>query len=254
MPVSRDGVMRLISKKIIMLIAFSILIVVIAVFLLNRSTGPRGAVTIKNINTCSKGINPAILEDVSKTIYDFVDKANEYNKQQTLEHYNAIIRDKSCTKSVQLIKTPGGKSREVKSAVVIIDVREANQSWKFSYDWLDEGVPVDTVINGATPECLAKSELIYGEFNCEKILNIDTYGTDAVDPIQPYMPYDGAGFRLEYNPDTKTVSVIILPPPGTKDVAAFTENTKAIIPYWFQKRGLDQSKYRVLYNSNIVDD
>lgn len=247
--------MRPIDRRVLIVSIIAALVFISTViFAVMHHSSTQSNLTITNIETCSKNIDPKILDDVSNTVYDFVSKANDYNKKETDRHYDANIRDGSCSTKTNVVKSNVEGSRTVKSSEAIIDVPAAQQSWKFSYDWVEKGTPVDTVINGATPTCLPKELLVYGDFGCDKILGLDAYGTDKVDPILQYMPYDGAGFRLEYNPDTKTVSVIILPPAETKDVAAFTENTKAVIPYWFQKRGLDQSKYRVLYSSDVVDD
>ena len=247
--------MRSINLKLLLpiILAMSLLVGVV-LYIFYQNDDQLNTVAITNIQICSRNIDPATLNDLEKTVYGIVKVGNDYNKKQTAKHYEATIREKSCETKNFTVKTSSGKKSDISNSTILIDIPKAEQSWIFSYDWFVKDSPVDTGINGATPKCPTKEQLKYGDFNCERILSLGAYDTDRVDPILQYMPYYGAGFRLEYNPDTKTVSVIILPPPGTKDVAAFTENTKAIIPYWFQKRGLDQSKYRVLYNSNIVDD
>ena len=245
-----------IAKNNLLIVAVSSVLLIIGILLVvfSLTKNPQNTVTITNINSCSKGIDPVILSDVSNTVYDFVRRANDYYNKETAGHYDAVIREGSCSTTSSIVKTSTGGDRELKNSVAIIDVPDAKQSWGFSYNWLNKGTPVDTVVNGAEPKCLDTEKLIYGDFKCQQVLGIDAFGTDNLDPILQYMPYYGAGFRLEYDPDTKTVSVVILPPTGTKDVQAFTENTKAIIPYWFEKRKLDQNQYRILYSSDIQED
>ena len=226
----------------------------LAIFLFTRQGKKESTVTITNISTCSSNIHPDTLGNLGTKIYASVKLANDYNKKETKKHYDATIRDKSCVTKLTKVKSSGGEEREVRNSTVIVDIPEARQSWKFTYDWLKAGTPIDTVINGATALCLPKQDLKFGDFNCEKVLSIGTYDTPNADPILQYMPYTGEGFRLEYDPDDKSVYVIFTPQAGNQDVATFNESTKAIIPYWFNKRGLDITKYNLVYGSNTNDD
>ncbi len=214
-----------------------------------------GIVNIQGLAQCSKDIHNNVKDDIETKTYSLVKSANDYNKLKTSDGYKATIRGGSCKQEQTNQSTDSsGVHHTVNTSSIVIDIQSAKQSWKITYDWVTQSGSLANIDLGTIkPECLPVDQLKYGDFKCENIMSLAKYGTDKSDPILPYMPYDGAGFRLEYNPDNKTVSVIILPPSGTQDVAAFTENTKAIIPYWFKKRGLDESKYRVLYSSDIDD-
>jgi hypothetical protein len=219
--------------------------------LFGNSQPASGHVAIKDLGKCSKNINGVVADNISTKLYALVKSANDYNKSGTVDAYKATIRSDSCQQSdATIVETSDGGQRSVETSTLIVDIAEAKQSWKITYDWVTNKESLSDVDLGTIqPSCLKTDQLLYGDFKCENILSLAKYGTDKIDPILQYMPYSGAGFKLEYSPDTRVVSVLILPPSGTKDVAAFTENTKAVIPYWFQKRGLDQSKYTIVYNS-----
>jgi hypothetical protein len=226
-------------------------------FVLLGNTRPDpGHVSIKGLDKCSKNISGVVADNISTKLYALVKSANDYNKFSTADSYQASVRTGSCSQPDRTDVTNSlGDLRTVETSAIIVDIPDAKQSWKITYDWITNKESLDDVDLGTIqPSCLPTDQLRYGDFKCENIMSLAKYGTDKVDPILQYMPYTGAGFSLEYNPDTRTVSVLILPPPGTKDVRAFTENTKAIIPYWFEKRGLDMTKYTVVYSSDIRDD
>ncbi len=190
---------------------------------------------------------------MEETIYSYIKQANDYNKKDTLPKYTSEIRKDSCkTKE----STVAGVKGKLKSTTIILDVAEAKQSWKISYEWYTGKAPA-TVVNGATAECVSKQEQIYGDFNCEKILSKATYGTDKYDSILQYMPYTGQGFDLAYDADTKTVTATITVPAKDINNAVLIQNNKNAVPLWFAHRKLDITKYTVNYTvvaDNPSDD
>lgn len=243
------------QAKVRLIIASSLLlIVVIGLALLGRHSSQNKSqhVMITGIEDCSKNINASVLDDIEAKFYGTVKSANDYNKVSSADSYQATIRSGTCKNNTSNTTDSDGKKRVIQSTTLTIDVPNAKQSWQLQYDWVTKkdslkGIDLGTI----KPTCLPKSQLQYGDFKCENIMSLVQHGTDKVDPILQYMPYTGVGFDLDYDPDTKTVTVNFNPPSGTEDYQAYNENTKAIIPYWFQKRGLDQSKYKVVYSSDI---
>jgi hypothetical protein len=242
------------NKKLLIitsLLALVVLVLGISTMLNHKRSS--GTVDIHGITECSVGINKSIVKDINTKMYGFVKSANSYNNTATANSYEATVRKGSCQQldSTSFTDSKGAK-RTTKSTAVIVDIPTAKQSWKITYDWVNNDESLSDIDLGTIkPSCLKTEELIYGDFKCANILSIARYGTDKPDPILQYMPYTGAGFSMEFDPDTKTINVAFDPPSGTTDVPAFIQNTKDIIPYWFQKRGLDQSKYKVIYSSDI---
>lgn len=223
------------------------------IILSSGSRSKQGHVTIDNFNDCTKNATSGTEEDISTGLYKLVKSANDYNKLTTAKSYHATIRKGSCqTTSKTVTDNSTNKEEVVQTTNIVVDVPSAKQSWKIAFDWINKQAGNTNIDLGTIqPSCLKTDQLIYGDFKCDSIMSLAKYGTDKADPILQYMPYTGAGFRMEYVPDTKTVSIFFDPPPGTTDTAAFIQNTKDIIPYWFQKRNLDQSKYKIIYSDQI---
>lgn len=227
---------------------------IILILLRTNSQDKSGHVIIKNFGDCSKNATNGTTDDVSTSIYKLVKSANDYNKQPTEKYYKATIRQGSCQNTThEVTDNTTQKQHTVQTTTIIVDIPDVKQSWKIKYDWVTKSEGrVNIDLGTIQPSCLSKDQLLYGDFNCENIMSLAQYGTDKVDPILQYMPYSGAGFTLEYDADTKTVTVAFAPTPDIKDIPAFIQNTKTVVvPYWFQKRGLDQSKYKIIYSSDI---
>jgi hypothetical protein len=238
----------LVKKNII--IALAVTLVVASVFLIVRQLGSQkpSTVLISNLGSCTKKIHPDVKEAISKETYLLVKSANDYNKKQSLSKYKANIRDGSCNQGAEEKNTGySGKSQLVKSTSITLDIPDAKQSWKISFDWINKGTKIDTDLGTISPECLSKDALVYGDFNCEKIMSLALYGTDKYDPILQYMPYSGQGFNLEYNPDTRAVKAQILVPQKDVNNKVRIDNDKYAVTYWFKHRNLDPSTYTITY-------
>lgn len=227
---------------------FLLIAVLLFVVLRPKNPLPNNSVHITNLNDCTKGISQAVENEISTEIYTLVGFTNQYNKLDTPPKYSATIRDGTCkevargdvagyTENTQLVKTTD----------IILDIPDAKQSWSLRFDWVsDRKVEVD--LGEIIPSCLPTELLRYGDFKCVNVLSLKRYGTDKYDPILPYMPYSGAGFDLAFDPEVKKVTATIYIPTKEQGNQELVENDKAIIPYWFEKRGLDINKYTIEYN------
>lgn len=242
------------NKRLLLIITLCVVAVfVVVIGVLSGKKESKGMVDIQGLASCSNNINKDVVTNIDLKTYALVKSANDYNKLPTASSYKATVRSGSCqqpTKST--ITDSNGKQRTIQTTSLIVDIPNAKQSWKIAFDWVTKNESVVGVDLGTIkPSCLKTNELVYGDFKCDNIVSLAKYGTDKADPILQYMPYTGAGFRMEYEPNSKTVTVFFDPPSGTTDTAAFVQNTKDIVPYWFQKRGLDQSKYTIKYSDQI---
>lgn len=238
-------------KFLIGLVIVTLFSVVLVITFVSRSAQQKNTVNITNLESCTKNINTEVKKSISKDLYAAIISANEYNKRHSSDTYTATVRQNSCKQVENETKGYSGALQTVYTTTFTADIPGGKQSWKLTFDWVTNKDSIDTDLGHLKTECLPVSELKFGDFKCENIVTLRQYGTDKPDPILQYMPYTGAGFAMEYNADTKTVTVNFDPPTDIKDIPAFIQNTKEVMPYWFQKRGLDMSKYKVEYSSDI---
>lgn len=209
-------------------------------------------VYIGNLENCSQHMQKEILDMMRTNMYQVIKRANDYNKKDTLPRYDAEIRKDSCTEKEIAAVSGSDKRATINESSAILDIPEAKQSWQILYHWVPDGKKADsdlgTVVNAT---CLPVSQLIYGDFNCEKIMSLQKYGTDKVDPILQYMPYTGAGFNLKFNPDTKEVTATIELRESEKDNQTLINSRRGQVVYWFSHRNLDITRYTVTYINEV---
>lgn len=226
-------------------------VVIILTIQENNRTKPN-TVFFSNLDSCSKNMQPVIQDSMRTVMYDIIVAANNYNKKESLPNYSAEIREGSCNETEEEVSEAGGVTT-LKITSAILDIEAAQQSWRVEYNWLPGGteikVDLGTII---VPSCLDKEDLIYNDFNCEKVLSLQQYGTDKVDPILEYMPYSGRGFSLAYNPDTKAVTAEIEVRESQKDNKILINNLKKQIVYWFSSRDLNIKNYSVTYTTKVI--
>jgi hypothetical protein len=238
------------SQKKLFVVALIAVLVLFSIILITKQRTPQKPFTvhITNLGSCTKNIHSEPEEDISGEIYSLVKSANDYNKKESPPSYEGTIREGSCKLLVDKNVTGfSGKRSSVKATSIILDIPEAKQSWKITFDWITKKEKVDTNLGDMSPECLPKEGLVYGDFNCEKIMSLARYGTDKYDPILQYMPYTGQGFYLEYNPNTRAVRAQIRVPEKEANNTELIENNKYAVSYWFKHRKLDIKNYKVSY-------
>lgn len=236
------------NRTILIALIAVLVVFVVSVKIFSPDKSETKVVAISGIEQCSDGIDESIVDTLGTTMYGYVKEANDYNQLPTKQTYGATVREGSC-KHVGSHTTQSIDNNEltVETSSSIVDIPEAHQSWKITYDWVTSGHADETDLGTITPTCLGGSELLYGDFGCEKVLNILKYGTPDYDPILQYMPYHGEGFDLTYRPQAREVKVTLVIPSSQKGNQELIENDKAIIPYWFEKRGLDINSYSIVY-------
>jgi hypothetical protein len=224
------------------------LVVLLVFFVLRTKPAPDKTVVISGMSQCSSGIDGGVVDHLGLTLYGYVRAANNYNHRATLPYYKAAVRQGSCQqKNHRTITGANGRDIEVSTSSAIVDIPDAKQSWGITYDWAKKGDADQTDLGALQPTCLSEDQLRYGSFGCSSVVSIVKYGTPYYDPILQYVPYDGSGFKLEYDPKTKHVTATMQIPAEEKGNTALIQNDEAIIPYWFEHRGLDISKYNVTY-------
>lgn len=123
-----------------------------------------GSANAAQSSSCGAGTTPQAMQDaIQGAIYPNVRLANDYNAKPTAAQYAMSIRDGSCQQS--------DSGRGTSTANAIIDVPDAGQSWQLRFSWIDEGSKL--VGNAGDPQvsCLPASQLKYGDFNCQNVLN-----------------------------------------------------------------------------------
>lgn len=240
---------RSINKSWVILVILILVATIVLFVVIYKKTGtqPNGTVYITNLSSCTPNINKAVVDELFSSTYGLVTEANTYNRASTAPKYTASIRSGSCKQTSQN-SSPGydGNTQLVKTSSITLDIPEAKQSWKLSFDWVISE-DINTDLGTIIPECLPPESLLYGDFNCYKILSLKEYGTDKYDPILQYMPYTGSGFDLSYAPEAKTVTAIIYIPTEEMNNQELIQNSKDIVPYWFEHRGLNIGSYTVIY-------
>lgn len=238
------------SKQLALIAAMVVGVLFIVFVFKKTSTQKSETVYITNLTSCATNINPSLTDEIYSATYHLVKSANSYNKISTQPKYTATIRDKSC-RHVSQNSSLGydGKKQPVKTTSIVIDIPDAKQSWELSFDWV-ASKSINTDLGTIIPKCLPAESLIYGDFNCYKIMSLKEYGTDNYDVILQYMPYTGSGFDLGYNPETKEVTATIHIPIKEMDNQELIQNSREIVPYWFEHRGLDINNYTVIYKTS----
>lgn len=236
---------------IIFLLLVGVVIVIAYIQAVNDKNKPN-AVYIANLSACSPGMQKSIEDSLRTNMYDSIKAANDYNKKDTLKNYSASIREGSCKEETQEI-TEFGATTNLKITTAILDIPDAQQSWGITYNWLPNGKEVRVDLGDViTPYCLEEKDLIYGTFNCEKVLSLVEHGTDKVDPILSYVPYSGSGFTIDYDPETKVVTATIQLRASEQDNQELITNLKKEVEYWFSSRNLTMSSYTVNYTYEII--
>jgi hypothetical protein len=224
------------------------LVVLLVTLGLRSKSVPDKTVAISGITQCSVGIDGSVADHLGVTLYGYVLSANNYNHHGTSKNYRGAVRSGSCeqAKSKPLTDASGDRI-VVKTSSVIVDIPTAKQPWKITYDWVQKGDAGQTDLGTLQPTCLPNDQLRYGDFSCDTVLSVVKYGTPYYDPILQYMPYVGDGFTLNYTPKTKQVVATMLVPAEQKGNDELIKNDEAIIPYWFERRGLNQNNYTITY-------
>jgi hypothetical protein len=234
-------------KLLGLLAAGTVLLVVL--FGLQSRSAPQKTVIISGVGDCSSNIDPSIISKLGTTLYSYVVVGNDYKHRSSASTYRGAVRDGSCRQEhSNSTKGSNGAKLIVKTSSVIVDIPDAKQSWMFRYDWVKRGDAGKTDLGTLQPSCLTADELLYGDFGCDKVLSLVKYGTADYDPILQYIPYSGDGFSLDYSPPTRQVYATIIIPANQRGNTELIQNNEAIIPYWFEHRGLDINKYQISYN------
>lgn len=214
--------------------------------LLNKQ--PDNTVALTDLYGCSSGISREVASNIEEQVYGKISLTNDYNKLPTAPSYTGSIRAGTCSQKQRDIVTGiDGSKQSVFTSSGILDVPAAKMSWSVTYSWVRDGEKINVDLGAVRFSCLPHDELLYGDFDCEKVENKIKYGTDNYDPILQYMPYSGLGFDLKYDDKTKKVTALIYIPEREKNNQELIQNDKAIVPDWFTERNLDINKYVVEY-------
>jgi len=186
-----------------------IIIVIFTVLILHRNstvTTVEGAPlqVASSRNTCSDvlGNNTAT---VNQTLLSYINTANKLNGKETKDQYDVVVRNNSCTNST---KTAEGTningqnfSYVVNNSDFIVDITDAKQSWAVNLEWTDN----PNMSNGPGQiqiSCPANNQLVYGDFNCQKVLDYMSIQDTILNCNYTGGATPGyAGFNSVFNPD-----------------------------------------------------
>jgi len=229
-------------RKIFVAVAFwvilSVAVLAIAIIELNRVDD--NTVKITNLDRCSTNIHKDIRKAIFDAVFFYVAAANDHNGRETSRYYRAEIRDGSCQQTVQ--------NDEVYNTTAIVDIPEAEQSWRIQYFWITNSV-IWVDLGDITLSCLSADELIFGDFDCR---NIPFAGRNTVDPILSFLPYSQINYDVRFGgftpEDITELNVMMFIYwfdllNSTKEAAI--EKYKAEINEWIKSHDLDPNDYMI---------
>lgn len=220
---------------------FIVFIIVIVMAVININDKKKNTVQIDNLDSCSKNMNDAVKKSLFESVFVYVKAANDFNKAPTDQSYSATIRANSCKQ----VQTSDGKDR-FNQTTVIVDVPKAKQSWAASYHWrtTDDTRPED--LGEAAITCVAKDQLIYGDFNCANVPLVKKATLNAILSVLPIIV-------AEYSKDYSTYTEFKITSPTSKNgvpVIKITDTTggnKDRALAILKQKGFNPADYTVEY-------
>ena len=234
--------------KKILLISSSVFIIItifiFIVFIYQNNRNPYGnELQIVNLNnyTKNKPYNKDVVYFIKHSLYNTVsDNLDKDIKSNSID--DILIRDKTFSQTFT-------EKNRLHSIKFIIDIQSLKQSYRVSYQWMDNlEWSRDLDEYGTMVTCLDKEEeIIYKDFKCKDGLS----GQNIVlDPIVEYLPYSTPNYKITILPDEdKALNVKIYTSSADERIdpdAAILEY-KSDVNKWIESIGLDPSEYIIVY-------
>lgn len=172
------------KKNIIILSIILIVIIIISVIYTVKQNSSQ--VVIGNYDKFIKSLPQDRKLAINSTLSNIIKSSSSDIKISTS---SATIREKSYTEVYN-------KSEKTYSSTFIVDIPDIKQSYKVLFIWSKDS---SVVLKGDDLifSCLTKEQLIYGNFNCSKILNTPELNSD---PILQFLPYSTFNYTITVGP------------------------------------------------------
>lgn len=166
------------------IIFIALVIIVSIVFIINQNSNQ---IIIGNYDKYTKSLPQDRRLAINTQLYNIL-KSSSPDKDININ--DAVIRKGSYTETYN-------ESEKTYSSTFIIDIPSIKQSYIVIFIWSKDA---KTILKGDNLKfgCLTKDQLIYGDFNCSKILKIPIISTD---PILQYVPYTDDSSGITYKID-----------------------------------------------------
>lgn len=213
-------------------------------------------VVITNIDSCAEKLPSSQKETVFAQIYPFIEAQNKINEVGNKNTYTGVIREGTCT--TKEYEDNGLKSS---NARFILDIEDAEQSYRVSFNWIKTGDVQSPEIDlgSANLNCLLEEDLIYGDFRCNSnpLIQAANSGTD---PILSIIPYFGNGYSLSPTLSSTSASgysiILTFDPPeevqlnGT--IENFKESRRKMMESYLRDHDVDIDNYSIIERHKIV--
>lgn len=223
----------MINKRVKILIVIIVAWVIIGILLAFIFTRQGPSVVISNYDDVVSELPQNIRNNINRVMYNAVN--DELNDQIKNRNIGAIIREGSYTQSEI-------SEYEAFLSSFIVDIEALRQSFVVNVKWSKNAsivIPGDLL----TIDCPTSDQLIYGEFDCKRILGLSEYD----DSISQFLPYITSDFRV-VAPDieNKILRVYIYKYRYDAELN-MVEKRKNMFIDWMASIGLDINNYTVEY-------
>lgn len=227
-------------NKRLWIILLGVIAVLLGSLLFMKQRVPAGKV-VMDFSACSSSISANTQNSLEIQAYHFVKGANTYNSVSTKRGYTGVIRNGSCS-------TKHGDSVDTTS--FIVDIAQAKQSWKITFNQLAAGAP-PTDLGPITPSCVPENQLLYGNFNCTAALANIVPPSVKTDPMFDYLPHSTLDYTLTATVDSSNKTILnaqlFLTEADQADPSAALAQYKQEVVEYIQSVGLNPNSYTINY-------
>ena len=237
------GIKRIIILVLVVFTITSVVISLFAYFATQKSEYAGEELQIANLGDFTRGkpSNKQTVDYIKHSLYLIVNK-NSKSPIDSNSINDIFVREGSFR---QAFKDTG-----VHDVKLIVDIASIKQSYRLSYQWVDNVENKDNRDQyGTMASCLSKEELKYGEFNCKNLLS----GEDIIepdDPILQYLPHSDSNYQITFDPELgKTLNVTLQTSAADEriDPEAAVASYRQAVRDWITSVGLDPNTYTIKY-------
>lgn len=218
-----------------------VVIAMIVLAVIHNTQKDDSSITIQNYGTYVKNLSDSEKKNIEMTLYSTVSK-NSSGSVAGSTIKDASIRDSSYSQSL---------NEEVYTTRFIVDIPSIKQSYEVKDLFSHQPVSKSGLTDYTTLVlCLDKSQLKYGDFNCQDRISEEA-GLQKSDPILQYLPVSNLDYDLSLNSQSDTLKLTAkLNLTGVDYTTGEDEAVaryKAEIQDWFTSKNLDINNYSIEY-------
>lgn len=227
------------KKRLNTIIAIFIVLVLLGIIVyvvfVNKQNNDQ--IVIRNYDKYIKTLPQERRSLINTQLYNVI-KSSSPDKEIKID--DAVIREESYTETFNELE-------KTYSSTLIIDIPSIKQSYRAIFNWSIDGSVV-LKGDGLKFGCLPKDQLIYGDFNCSKVLNLPVINTD---PILQYVPYtdDSSGIKYKISAHMNNGVIEYLSIFFNTCASYSKEKYKTEALNWIRSKNIDPDKYTIKYSS-----